>query len=86
MTRKLTPNPARLWQQPIVRDLLKQTKARVGGDMGWNYLSPAMQEALIAQTVLNVAIGSARGEVPCEALHILRMDLSREAGLIDDEA
>jgi hypothetical protein len=81
MTAKLTKNDARLWDLSIVKDLVKQVKARVGGEMGWSYLSHDMKEALIAEKALTVAIGSERGDVPCAAIACLRRDMIEVAGL-----
>ena len=81
---QLTPNPARLWDLPQVRDFVKQTQQRVGGALGWQYLSLQMREALIAEKALQVVAGLERGEVPCAAIGCLHRDMALLAGLRDD--
>lgn len=80
---KLAKNDARLWDLVIVKDLVKQVKQRVGGEMGWSYLSRQMQEGLIAEKVLHVVVGLERGEIPCAAIACLRRDMVEVAGLSD---
>ena len=81
---KLPASDARLWELSQVKDFVKQVKQRVGGDMGWQYLSPQMQEALIAEKALVIVIGLERGEIPCAAIACLRRDMARVAGLINE--
>lgn len=83
MAQHLPKNPARLWGTPQVRDFIKQAKQRVGGDLGWGYLSTQMQEALLDQQTLRIVTGLARGEIPCAAIACLRSDMLLVAGLVD---
>ena len=78
---KLPKNDARLWELAQIRDFVKQVKQRVGGEMGWEYLSRQMQEALIAEKALTIAVGLERGEIPCAAIACLRRDMAQVAGL-----
>lgn len=80
---KLPKNDARLWERPMVKEFVRQAKERVGGEMGWAYLSRQMQEALIAEKALHVVTGIERGEIPCAAIGCLRRDMLIVAGLID---
>lgn len=82
---KLPENPARLWGLPQVREFVKQVKQRVGGEMGWDFLSRQIQEALIAEKALYIVAGLERGEVPCAAIGCLRRDMAIVAGLMDAE-
>ncbi len=82
MKTKHPVDPARLWRAQQVKDFVRQAKDRVGA-MGWSYLSQDMREALVAQKALEVVSGMGRGEVPCAAVWCLRMDMFREAGLLD---
>lgn len=82
-TNKLAKNESRLWDLPIVKDFVKQVKSRVGGEIGWSYISRQMQEALIAEKALIVAVGLERGDIPCAAIACLRRDMIAIAGLND---
>lgn len=83
MSNKLPKNEARIWPQAIVKDFVNQVKGRVGGEMGWSYLSRQMQEALLSEKALNVVTGLERGEISCAAIGCLRRDMAQLAGLID---
>lgn len=83
MSKKLPPNDARLWQYAQVKDFVRQVKDRVGGEMGWSYLSRQMQEALIAEKALHIVTGLERGDIPCAAIGCLRRDMIAVAGLED---
>lgn len=83
-TKKLPPSDTRLWGIDQVREFVKQTKQRVGGDMGWEYLSRQMQEALIAEKALSIVTGLERGEIPCAAIGCLRRDMILVAGINED--
>ena len=80
---KLPKNDARLWDLAIVREFVKQVKQRVGGEMGWEYLSRQMREAVIAEKVVTVVVGLERGDIPCAAIACLRRDMLQVAGLMD---
>lgn len=80
---KLPPNESRLWELPIVKDLVRQVKQRIGGELAWDYLSRQMREALIAEKTLSVVTGLERGEIPCAAIGCLRRDMLIVAGLMD---
>jgi hypothetical protein len=80
---KLPPDPNRLWPLASVKDFVRQAQRRVGPE-GWDYLSRDMQEALIDQRVLYIAIAQSRTDVSCAALRCLRLDMMRAAGLLDD--
>jgi len=82
MATKLQPNPSRLWDLAQVRMFVKQARDRVG-EAGWGFISNEMREALIDSACLSVVAGSARGEVPCAAIHCLRFDMRTVAGLVD---
>ena len=77
-------NDARIWNMTQVKDFVKQVKARIGGELAWDYLSRDMREALIAEKALVIVIGLERGEVPCAAIACLRRDMARVAGLLDE--
>lgn len=81
--KKLPENQARLWEITQVREFVRQVKQRVGGDMGWDYLSRQMQEALIAEKALYVVTGLERGEIPCAAIGCLRRDMALVAGITE---
>lgn len=81
MSTKLPKNEARIWPLAIVKDFVNQVKGRVGGEMGWSYLSEQMQDALIAEKALNVVVGLERGDIPCASIACLRRDMRTVAGL-----
>lgn len=82
--KKLPENANRLWGIEQVREFVKQVKQRVGGDMGFSYLSRQMQEALIAEKALMIVTGLERGDIPCAAIGCLRRDMVLVAGINED--
>lgn len=81
---KLPTNPARLWQLAQVREFVKDVKSRIGGELGWNFLSVPIREALIAEKALCIVTGLERGDIPCAAIGCLRRDMLLVAGLLED--
>lgn len=81
---KLPANDNRLWQLAQVREFVKQVKERVGGEMGFSFLSRQMQEALIAEKALYIVTGLERGDIPCAAIGCLNRDMRLVAGLNDE--
>lgn len=75
-------NETRLWQKWQVKDFVKRAKSRVGS-AGWGYLSPQMQEGLIAKEFAMILLGNARHEIPGAAIQALYADMLAEAGLTD---
>jgi hypothetical protein len=82
--KKLPANDDRLWSLAQVKDFVKQAKQRVGGEMGWEYISRQMREAAIAQQALYIVTGIERGEVPCAAIGCLHRDMREIAGLNEE--
>lgn len=81
---KLPANDNRLWNIEQVREFVKQVKQRVGGDLGWEYLSRQMREAMIAEKALYIVMGLERGDIPCAAIGCLSRDMRLVAGLNDE--
>lgn len=82
--KKLPANDARLWGIEQVREFVKQVKQRVGGDLGWDYLSRQMREAVIAEKALYIVTGLERGDIPCAAIGCLNRDMRLLAGINEE--
>lgn len=83
---KLPANASRLWELTQVKMFVKQVKDRVGGEMGWEFLSYQMREALIAQKALHIVAGLERGDIPCASVGCLNRDMMLVAGLLHASA
>jgi hypothetical protein len=84
MTRKRTEQQLfeeerRAWSLDQVKLFSKQLRKDVGG--AWEWFTPRMREALVAQAAFVVARAQHKTEVNTDAMNQLLIDMERECGL-----
>lgn len=62
-----------------VKQFVKNLRRGVGD--GWNWMTPRVREALVAEAALGVIAGQASETVPVDAVAALWFDMLVEAGL-----
>ena len=67
------------WDKRQVRDFVRDVRKSIGG--GWEWLTPAVKRALVAERAFAIVRSQARETVAVDAMDQLLADMLQEAGL-----